>query len=69
MLERKKKVGLVKKFCNTEVFPAFLCVFSAYMCVYVCVQHCESGLSDVIGADGDLDVGECKVRWEKSKDM
>lgn len=68
--KKKKGGGLVKKFCNTEVFPAFfVCVFCIYVCVCVCVQPCESGLSDVIGADGDLDVGECKVRWEKSKDV
>lgn len=38
------------------------CCLSVYACVCGTVSE---GLGDVIGSDGDLEVGECKVRWEK----
>lgn len=57
MLERKGgKRGLVKKFVHFFVWFLQKCA---------CVEHCVLGSGDVVGSDGDLDVGECKVRWEK----
>lgn len=37
-------------------------------CVCVC-GTVSQGFGDVTGSDGDLDVGECQVRWEKWKDL